>query len=640
MRACLRHFLALAALLPTLLAGAVCAQNGESMEASTAQSGGTSEVRTQFRVLALYHESAVEYAKGAAPHTLNIHAHLIEVHQVLSNSDLQHFSFSVVDPDDTWIRDANKALAEKPASIRLGRYDTVNAYIEIHDENGQTTDAGKTVRQVFRDVQTNLSSYDIIRQKSGADICVIFVHDKNLKQGIGKEGINTGASKTPDLYAPDGTPRFTTRQHFIVVEIGSLGQYTLIHELGHLMGCGHADPGGHDNCNVKDPGAPPACGLHGFSGQHAPYRTIMAYDKCGDVKFPLSANPAFSQMNGTDTHIHTGETVSLGDYKHDNAGVFRNNATLFACESSWAGLEGNDDFAKAELIDGKHQDHYVEAPNLGYCVKGDTLLGSHQNGDPIVLFKNKNTTGTSGHTLWYRYKAPQDGMVQCGINSHYPSIAFLLAADVPEDGESLDSIKQQAQSICYREDHPNKSNWFTVQGGQTVYFCVDAIRQGCADNTGKFQLYVLFRPASAEPGMPVRNIILLILTISTFAAAVILIIRSLITTPKPAIDSEHRLRHIVIIHPDGKRESYPFLMDSVTIGRNPDNDVVLRDPSVSGRHAMLRVRDGELEIKDLGSSNGTLILKDGIILHRNEAVKIETEETIALGRVHITVEYF
>jgi hypothetical protein len=49
-----------------------------------------------------------------------------------------------------------------------------------------------------------------------------------------------------------------------------------------------------------------------------------------------------------------------------------------------------------------------------------------------------------------------------------------------------------------------------------------------------------------------------------------------------------------------------------TVGRNPDCDIVLQDPSVSRRHAAIRSRgEGQYEISDLGSSGGTHVQKDG-----------------------------
>src|SRR5207245_2820644 len=45
----------------------------------------------------------------------------------------------------------------------------------------------------------------------------------------------------------------------------------------------------------------------------------------------------------------------------------------------------------------------------------------------------------------------------------------------------------------------------------------------------------------------------------------------------------------------------------ITIGRAPDNMIVIDDPSVSGRHAQLRLAGEVYQLKDLESTNGTRI---------------------------------
>jgi hypothetical protein len=51
----------------------------------------------------------------------------------------------------------------------------------------------------------------------------------------------------------------------------------------------------------------------------------------------------------------------------------------------------------------------------------------------------------------------------------------------------------------------------------------------------------------------------------------------------------------------------------VTMGRAPDNDVVVADPATSGRHGRIEVRAGAFWISDLGSTNGTLVNGEPVI---------------------------
>lgn len=47
--------------------------------------------------------------------------------------------------------------------------------------------------------------------------------------------------------------------------------------------------------------------------------------------------------------------------------------------------------------------------------------------------------------------------------------------------------------------------------------------------------------------------------------------------------------------------------DAISIGRKIDNDIRLEDTTVSSHHAQLIRRGGDIYIKDLGSTNGTLL---------------------------------
>jgi hypothetical protein len=57
-------------------------------------------------------------------------------------------------------------------------------------------------------------------------------------------------------------------------------------------------------------------------------------------------------------------------------------------------------------------------------------------------------------------------------------------------------------------------------------------------------------------------------------------------------------------HPN---QEYPLPSHTVTIGREPINDIVMNDSEVSRRHTRISFRDGEYQAEDLGSTNGTFI---------------------------------
>src|SRR5947209_2402680 len=53
--------------------------------------------------------------------------------------------------------------------------------------------------------------------------------------------------------------------------------------------------------------------------------------------------------------------------------------------------------------------------------------------------------------------------------------------------------------------------------------------------------------------------------------------------------------------------AYEFAESSITIGRAPDNMIVIDDPSVSNRHALLELAGESYRLKDLESTNGTKV---------------------------------
>jgi transcriptional regulator with PAS, ATPase and Fis domain len=65
---------------------------------------------------------------------------------------------------------------------------------------------------------------------------------------------------------------------------------------------------------------------------------------------------------------------------------------------------------------------------------------------------------------------------------------------------------------------------------------------------------------------------------------------------------------VVVRSPDGRETEIAIDREELTLGRLPESGVVLDDPAVSRRHAVIRAREGGGHvIADLGSANGTLL---------------------------------
>src|ERR1041384_1327428 len=76
------------------------------------------------------------------------------------------------------------------------------------------------------------------------------------------------------------------------------------------------------------------------------------------------------------------------------------------------------------------------------------------------------------------------------------------------------------------------------------------------------------------------------------------------------------------------------LTDELTIGASPGNDLVLSDEAVSRHHCALRTGDRGLELRDLGSKNGTFVggceVTRGVI--RSEA-RLQLGKTVVAVRI-------
>ena len=67
----------------------------------------------------------------------------------------------------------------------------------------------------------------------------------------------------------------------------------------------------------------------------------------------------------------------------------------------------------------------------------------------------------------------------------------------------------------------------------------------------------------------------------------------------------------------------PFDKESLSVGRKPDNDIVIDNPAISGHHCRISVQGGTYFVEDLESTNGTFVNEKRIKksgLHHNDVV--------------------
>jgi hypothetical protein len=70
------------------------------------------------------------------------------------------------------------------------------------------------------------------------------------------------------------------------------------------------------------------------------------------------------------------------------------------------------------------------------------------------------------------------------------------------------------------------------------------------------------------------------------------------------------------------------------VGRSPESDVHLPDPSVSRNHALFDVQNGSLIVHDAGSTNGTYVNDERI-----DSAVLKTGDVVAFGKAALRVEH-
>ena len=85
------------------------------------------------------------------------------------------------------------------------------------------------------------------------------------------------------------------------------------------------------------------------------------------------------------------------------------------------------------------------------------------------------------------------------------------------------------------------------------------------------------------------------------------------------------------------KKAMPFkirIIDKVTVGRNEDCELVIRDDSsVSAFHCEISFGEGVFQIKDLGSTNGTRL--NGTLLKPGSPARIDKGDVVTIGRTQI-----
>jgi pSer/pThr/pTyr-binding forkhead associated (FHA) protein len=100
--------------------------------------------------------------------------------------------------------------------------------------------------------------------------------------------------------------------------------------------------------------------------------------------------------------------------------------------------------------------------------------------------------------------------------------------------------------------------------------------------------------------------------------------------PAPPAASAAPLARLDITYADGGTKTWKLEPGKHLVGRDPALRWVLKDDQISARHAEVQVTPEGCAVRDLGSSNGTLVNDQKI-----EAVRLQEGDVITLGTTRL-----
>lgn len=120
-------------------------------------------------------------------------------------------------------------------------------------------------------------------------------------------------------------------------------------------------------------------------------------------------------------------------------------------------------------------------------------------------------------------------------------------------------------------------------------------------------------------------------TTSVFRAELLKEMESGTTSPVAGNDNLPAGAALLVVK-RGPNAGSRFLLDqeTTTAGRHPESDIFLDDVTVSRRHAEFRMNEGEFEVVDVGSLNGTYVNREP----KNSQV-LSTGDEVQIGKFRL-----
>lgn len=425
------------------------------------------------------------------------------------------------------------------------------------------------------------------------------------------------------------------------------------------------------------------------------HRTIMAYEfRSADAEgtqpeqnllFVLTKHPCFSHP-GTDT-LPVGNTrYTVGDREHNNASVIKQSASQLAAKVPY----GNDSYQKAMNL----SDGYLKRHDSGLAaIISDSNLFAAMQREPDVPMESAagGANRPAGKSLWYQLTAPADAVLNI-ITAHLGKGCLYIYRT--QNGQPV----RCAEAVEYGGGEQGAPP-VNVSAGETILIRMDAA-EGYPG--GAYEMGIFLSPVEGAAPLPEQegdsrggspqdscdpetghesssafsNILLLLLIGTLFGSAARMIYRGakIPSIPAPQREVAHPYRFtpivpeplsapqtppqqhrhgrpqvehqytLVIAYPNGRQEAAvlnPQKLSAgmgINLGSASDNDIIVRDGAVSRHHAQFKLKPDGLQVKDLGSTNGTVIPHAGIRLGANQGALIRWGDTLILGRIKIHIQ--
>lgn len=91
--------------------------------------------------------------------------------------------------------------------------------------------------------------------------------------------------------------------------------------------------------------------------------------------------------------------------------------------------------------------------------------------------------------------------------------------------------------------------------------------------------------------------------------------------------------HLILLKAGGSNKSFSLPSSVTIVGRRQDCDMCIQLKVVSRRHCSLNMDDGELSIRDLGSSNGTFVNGERI-----DEINLSAGDKVSIGPLDFIVQ--